>query len=98
MEDSGKETAGAVGEEARGCGEEVWRDDAEAVRREGPGRRTVSEEGCSGGPGRSGRQHSHLGPCMDGVGGVEVHVEEVQNGGDMTGDIQRRTGLLQAVL
>lgn len=94
MEDSGKETAGAVGEEARDCGEAGWRDDVEAVRREGPGRRTVSEEGCSGGPGRSGRQHSRLGPCMGDVGGVE----EVLNGGDMTGDIQRRTGLLQGVL
>lgn len=97
MEDSGKETAGVVGEEARGCGEAGWRDDAEAVRRGGPGRRMVSEEGCSGGPGHNGRQHSHLGPCMGGVGGVEEHVEEVLNGGEMMGDIPRRTGLLQGV-
>lgn len=95
MEDSGKETAGVVGEEARGCEEEGWHDDAEAGRHEGPGRRTVSEEGCSGGPGRSGRQHSHLGPCM---GGADVHVEGELNGGDMTGDIQRQAGLLQVVL
>lgn len=86
-----------VGEEARGCGEVEWRDDVEAGRREGPDRRTVSEEGCSGGPDHSGMQHSHLGPCMGGVGGAEVHVEEELNGGDMTGDIQRRARLLQGV-
>lgn len=92
------ETAGVAGEEARGCGEEEWRDGAEAVRREGPGRRTVSEEGCSGGPGHSEWQHSHLGPCMGGAGGVAVHAEGVLNGGEMTGDIQRQVGLLQGVL
>lgn len=92
MEDSGKETAGAAGEEARGCGEAGWCDGAEAVRREGPGRRMVSEERCSGGPGHSEWQHSHLGLCMGGVGGV---AEGVLNGGEMMGDIQRQAGLLQ---
>ncbi len=91
VEDSGKETAGAAGEEARGCGEVGWRDGAEAVRREGPGRHMVSEEGCSGGPDHSELQHSHLGPCM---GGAAVGV---LNGGEMMGDIQRQARLLQGV-
>lgn len=94
MEDSGKETAEAVGEEARGCGEVGWRDGVEAVQHEGRGRRMVSEGGCSGGLGHSGWQHSRLGPCMGGVGGA---AEGVLNGGEMTGDIQRRAGLLQGV-
>ncbi len=92
MEDSGKETAGAAGEEARGCGEAGWCDGAEAVRREGPGRRMVSEEGCSG-----------VLVIVSGNIPILVYVwvvwvvwrRVVLNGGEMMGDIQRQAGLLQ---
>lgn len=75
-----------------------WCDGGEAELHEGLGMRTVKEEGCSGGPDHNGWQHSHLGPCTGGEGGVAVHAEGVLNEGDTKEDIQKRAGLLQVGL